>query len=192
MTGAVTSQYTRSITDVRSDGFSEQTVFASGPTTTSEWQCDDGALVDLQPSAAASATFQSSSGMSMNFKTIETSGVTVPDNLGPGATWNQELTLEGTTTISGQDAKARNVMKMDCTGSNSESVTVPAGTFNAVRADCKIDSKITVTMSGVEVPTDVSTTSTMWYAPDVGLVKIAEVISGSDSVTIELTSYKIP
>ena len=66
------------------------------------------------------------------------------------------------------------------------------GTFNAVRADCKIDSKITVTMSGVEVPTDVSTTSTMWYAPDVGLVKIAEVISGSDSVTIELTSYKIP
>ena len=67
MTGAVTSQYTRSITDVRPAGFSEQTVFASGPTTTSEWQCDDGALVDLQPSAAASATFQSSSGMSMNF-----------------------------------------------------------------------------------------------------------------------------
>ncbi len=192
MTGAVASQFRRTITVVKSDGFTEQSTFTSGTTLSSEWKCDDGALTDLQPDAAGSASVETTSGLTANFHTTDFSGTTVPDNIGPGATWNEALTLEGTENISGQDVKAKNVITMDCTGASTESVTVPAGKFDALRADCKVDQKVTITMNGAEIPTDVASTATMWYASGVGMVKTEEVISGSAPVTIELTSYKIP
>jgi len=71
-------------------------------------------------------------------------------------------------------------------------VTVPAGTFDAVRMDCKTDIAITITMNGVDVPTNVSMTSKMWYAPGIGMVKSDNVLSGDMTNTIELTAYTIP
>jgi len=64
-----------------------------------------------------------------------------------------------------------------------ETVTVPAGTFDAVR----IESTYAVTYDDM---LDLSK-ETLWYAKGVGLVK-SEWTNGTDSETYELTQYSIP
>ncbi len=190
MAGDVPGQFTRSITKVESDAFTEQDVFSAGITRTTAWKCSDG-LIALQPEAGAGASL-SSKNIAADFHATDVSGVTVPDQLLPGATWNQSLTLEGTESINGQDVKAKNVVQMDCTAADVESVTVPAGTFEAIRGDCKTDQKVTVTIGSMEVPSDVPSVSTVWYAKGVGMVKMEETVTNGPKSTIELTSYKIP
>ena len=109
-----------------------------------------------------------------------------------GTSWMQNFTLEGTESINGQAIAAKNETAYSCTAGATESVTVPAGTFNAVHVDCQADITITVTLNGVEVPTSITTTSAMWYASGVGMVKSDNVISGAANNIIELTGYNIP
>ena len=191
MTNTVPGNFTRSITAVNADGFTDQDVFASGITRTGEWKCDHGALIALQPDGGASGTVQANN-ITAVFQTTDMNGITFPATVNAGDSWAQNFTLEGTESFNGQDIPAKNETAFSCTAGNTESVTVPAGTFNAIRVDCKTDIKITVTVNGVTVPTDVSTTSTMWYASGVGLVKSDNMITGSGNNTIELTVYTIP
>ena len=192
MSGPLKAQFKRTITAVTATGFTEKTTYSSGAASTSEWQCDDGALMDVFPDTPSTATFHSTSGTTAVFHTTETDGITLPAQIVPGATWNQNLSLEGVEKVSGQDVPAQNVVTINCTGIATEWVTVPAGRFQAMRSDCATDEKVTVTVNGAAVPTDIASTSTVWYAPGVGMVRTVEVISGSTPVTIELTSYKIP
>jgi uncharacterized protein DUF3108 len=191
MTSTVVGNFTRSIIAVDANGFKDQDVFTSGVTRTGEWKCESGALIALQPDGGPSGVVQTS-GTTAEFQTTAMSGVTLPAAVVAGTSWTQNFTLEGTESINGQSIAAKNVTAYSCTGGGTESVTVPAGTFNAVRVDCQTDMTITVTVSGVEVPTNVSTTSTTWYAPGIGMVKSDNVISGAENNTIELTAYTIP
>jgi len=188
----VTGNFTRSITAVNADGFTDQDVFTGGITRTGEWKCDHGALIALQPDGGTSGTVQTDNNITASFQTTDMNGVTFPATANVGDSWSQNFTLEGTESINGQDIPVKNVTAFSCTIGNTESVTVPAGTFDAVHMDCKTDITITVTVSGVEVPTNVSTTSIMWYAPGVGLVKSDNTLSNNDTNTIELTAYTIP
>ena len=69
---------------------------------------------------------------------------------------------------------------------------VAAGAFEALRVGCRINATITVTMSGVALPTEMASAATIWYARDVGMVKTENEVSGLGHSTIELTSYTIP
>ncbi len=191
MTGDVTSDFTRSITDVKADGFTDQDIFSSGVTRTGEWRCDNGALTALQPEAAVSGSVQTQN-LNAQFHTTQNSGVTLPANVRPGDTWTQNVTIEGTVPVGGQNADAKNAAAINCTAAASESVTVKAGTFDAVRTDCKVDMQITITMNGVDVPTSLSSTSTAWYAPGVGMVKTVTAVTSGPGSTIELAAYQIP
>jgi hypothetical protein len=190
-TGALPGNFTRSITAVNVDGFTDQDVFDSGITRTGEWKCDHGALIALQPDAGSSGTVQAEN-VSASFETTSMSGITFPATANVGDTWSQNFTLEGTEKIKDLEIPAKNETAFSCTVGNTESVTVPAGTFDAIRMDCKTDIAITITMNGVAVPTNVSTTSKMWYAPGVGMVKSDNVLGADTNSTIELTAYTIP
>jgi len=190
---AVPGNFTRSITAVNADGFTDQDVFANGVTRTGEWKCDHGALIALQPDGGTSGTVQTNdNNVTASFQTTDMNGVTFPATANAGDTWSQNFTLEGTESINGKDIQVKNVTAFSCTVGSTESVTVPAGTFSAVHMDCKTDITITVTINGADVPTNVNTTSTMWYAPGVGLVKSDNTLSNNDTNTIELTAYTIP
>lgn len=189
--GSALGNFTRSITAVNADGFTDQDVFTSGITRYGEWKCNAGALIALKPSSGADAAVQSDS-VESTFETTAMDGVTLPASVNQGDAWSQNFTMEGTESINGQDIASKSQIAFSCTAGANESVTVPAGTFNAVHMDCISKIDITITMNGVDVPTTVNTTSTMWYAPGVGLVKSEDVVSGSQNVTLELTAYYIP
>lgn len=190
LTGTYPDTFVRSIVSVDAGSFTDQDVFGRGVTRQGQWNCDNGALIALDPTSGNSASV-SSDKVSVDFSTTSASGVTLPAALNPGDTWTQAVTLEGTETINGAQIPAKNEFLNSCTVAGSESVTVAAGTFDAIRVDCQTSMKITITMNDNPVETPVDITATSWYAENVGMVK--EVTTG-DSVnsTIELTSFSIP
>jgi len=191
-TGAAPGNFTRSITAVNADGFTDQDVFASGISRAGEWKCNAGSLIALKPDSGASNATAQSQNVSADFKTTSMDGVTLPGKVNPGDKWSQNFTMEGTVTVGGRGIAAKDQVAFSCTAAGTESVTVPAGTFNAVHMDCTSNITIIITMNGTDAPRTVSTTSTMWYAPGVGMVKSDNVINGSGNSTLELTAYHIP
>ena len=190
MTGDVADTYIHSVISVEASSFSEQDVFGTGVTRQGYWNCDDGALIMLDPSADTSGTV-STEKATADFKTTSSSGVTLPATIKPGDTWEQAITLEGTEDIGGNQIPAKNEFTNSCKAVGVESVTVPAGTFDAMRVDCQTNMNITITMANTPVTTALKFTTTSWYAENVGAVKTAKTGDGENSV-IELTSYNIP
>ncbi len=187
--GHLSGTLARTITGVSSDGFTDQHTVPGGMQEL-QWNCSDGISVS-RPDMAPSGLIQAGD-LAGDFQVTDTSGVTVPDNLGPGMGWNQESALDGTVPLGGQALPAHNDMITSCTTKGHEPVNVPAGNFMALRAECTTDQKLTVTLNGASIPTDVFSKSTLWYAPGVGIVKVEEVESNGTATTFQLVSYKIP
>ena len=188
--GPVPDTYVHTILAVEADSFTEQDIFESGVTRQGKWKCENGNLIALNPSGGGSASVNAD-GNAVDFQTTALEGVTLPASLNPGDSWSQSLTLEGTQTINGEAFPVSNQVTQACSAVGVESVTVPAGTFDAMRVDCKIDMNITMDISGSPFTTPIALNNTNWYALKVGLVKTVSTGSGLDS-TIELTSYSIP
>ncbi len=191
LTGPIPATFTRSILTVDANGFTDQDVFDKGITRQGKWTCENGALTALDPTGAGYTANVSSQNVQANFQSTSASGVTLPATLNPGDTWTQAVTLEGTENIAGNQVPAKNEFSNPCKVIGTESITVAAGTFNAVHLECNTSMQITVTMNNVPIQTPVNFTASSWYAERVGLIKT--VISGGklDS-TIELTAYHIP
>jgi len=189
MTGSVSDTFTRSILSVAGDGFTDQDVFGTGVTRQGQWKCENGGLIALDPASGGSASVNAE-GVTVDFQTTEQSGVTLPGSVQPGDTWAQTTTLEGTETISGTQIPAKNQFSNNCKAVGVESVTVAAGTFDALRVECQTSMVITLTMQGSDISTPVNFQATNWYVQGVGLVKTVSTGENLDS-TIELTSYTI-
>jgi hypothetical protein len=191
LSGITSGSFTRTITAVREDGFTDQDVYDAGVTRTGEWKCEDGTLTALAPAEGLSSMIQSG-GVTAQFETTESEGITLPAIVTPGAAWTQSFTLEGTQTIAGNSAKSTGEMSYSCKAADIETVSVPAGVFDAVRVGCQINATISVSTAGLEVPTEWASATTIWYARDIGMVKTENELSGVGHSSIELTSYTIP
>ena len=190
LTGPVNDSYTESILSADGSGFTEQSVFGTGATRQGKWNCANGSLTALDPTSGGSASV-STSNATGDFQTSDLSGVTIPASINPGDTWTQGVTLTGIETIHGQQYPTSNKFTNDCKAVGTESVTVQAGTFDALHVECQTNMLITITISGTSTQTPVNFNSTVWYVKNVGMVKTATSGSGINS-TIELVSYKIP
>lgn len=190
LTGSTSDTFTRSIVSVDAGGFTDQDVFGTGVTRQGKWTCDNGAVTALDPTSGNSASVNTEN-VSVDFHTTSASGVTLPAVLNQGDTWTQTITLEGTENINGLEVPAKNEFSNTCTAGGRESVTVAAGTFDAVRIDCQTNMNITITMNGAPISSPFSFTATSWYTEKVGLIKTATSGTDLDS-TVELTSYTIP
>jgi hypothetical protein len=98
----------------------------------------------------------------VNVKLTSISGVTLPATISPGDTWQQTADFEATS----QQLNVNGRFVFDYSAVGYENITVPAGSFNALRVDTTI--RIEVSMFHVEAGTYTLST---WLAPDVGLVK---------------------
>ena len=191
LTGPISDTFTHSILSMESDSFVEQDVFNTGVTRQGTWNCDNGNLIALNPPSGASANVSAGNNVSVDFETKDLRGVTLPATIQAGDTWSQSLTLEGTQTINGTAFPASNQVTNDCKATGVESVTVEAGTFDAMRVECQTAMNISITMGDAPVQSTINVTGTSWYVQGVGLVKTATTGMGLDSTT-ELVSYNIP
>ncbi len=189
VSGHLSGTLSRTITSVSADGFTDEHT-SPGGMQAMQWSCSDG-IIAGQPDAAPSGLLQAGD-LPADFRATDSSGVTVPDNLGPGMGWNQESALDGAVSINGQSAPAHNDLLMSCTTRGHEPVNVPEGNYMALRAECSTDEKLTVTLNGTSIPVDIVTNSTLWYAPGVGIVRVDQSVSGGPTTSIQLVSYRIP
>jgi len=189
LTGQFPDTFTRSIISVDEAGFTDQDVFGSGVTRQSKWTCDGSGLTALDPGGTSGTV--TAENVTADFQTTASSGVSLPASIASGDTWSQATTIEGIEHIGDQDVPAKNEFTNNCTAAGVESITVTAGTFDAMRVDCQTTTNITVTVGGNPINTSINFTATSWYAENVGLVKTTTSGSGLDS-TIELLSYTVP
>ena len=186
--------YTDTITSVRPDGFTLTTQFTD-LTRTQEWACKQEGLQALQLGGANSAAI-TTQGLSAEFTSSNVTGITLPANITSAMQWTYGLDINGSVAMPGdQSAEASGTVSIDLKEAGSESVTVPAGTFNATKIEAKSTFDLNASFQGIKVPVKFTDTSILFYVPGVGLVKSIEngdIGGNSFSSTTELQTYNIP
>jgi len=185
--------FTDTITSVRSDGFTLSSKFGD-LTRTQEWACKEEGLSALQLGGPTAATL-SSQDIDLKIDVKNVTGVTYPAEIKPGDQWQQMLEFTGTMDIAGETATAEGNIQTNFTALGKENVTVPAGTFDAIKLQVDTGLNISMKIQGLTVPVTLSGTYDYWYVQGVGWVKASgsgNVTGISYTETIELQSYNIP
>lgn len=186
--------YINSITEARTDGFTLTSQFADA-TRAQEWACQPDGLKALQLGGGSAAGI-SIQGMTTSLTTSDVTGLSLPRAIDPGAQWQYSLALQGTVVMpDNPQAPANGVYSVTMQALGSETVTVPAGTFEAVKIQSTSTVDIISAFAGKETPIKFNGTTITWYAPGIGYVKSVENgdFGGTAfSATTELQSYSIP
>ncbi|GEM86320.1 hypothetical protein [Meiothermus granaticius] len=158
-------------------GFTYVTQLSNGSVET-RWKCEAGGLAALE---FASSNLGGQN-QSVNFKTVGRKGVMLPNTLGVGSQWSYSFTLEG--AMSGGTLTDHMETLNKAVG--LETITVPAGTFKALKVESTSTLKMGMNVGGKtrDLPSN-TIQSTSWYAKGVGMVK-----SVTAGVTLELVSLK--
>ncbi|MEP7076978.1 MAG: hypothetical protein ABI878_14325 [Acidobacteriota bacterium] len=181
--------YTESFTDFSGDTFTVNTDFGTVAAHV-KWRCMSEGLLATQYNNSIDVK---NSGTSVAVETTDSKGVTFPnpDKWTPGSTWTAEYhIIENINTSSGKSiGGSKGTVTQDGEVVGPDEVTVPAGTFQAVKI--KITTKLDLIMNipganGMPITTKVETTA--WMVKDTGMVKSVTNIAGSGDTTSEMTS----
>ena len=194
-TGGPTGGYgfTDTITSVREEGFTLTTKFDE-LTRTQEWGCQPEGLVALQLGGTSAATLNTAN-MKVDFDVNHVSGVTFPSSIHPGDTWQHALEFTAKLTVGGQAMNATGDAKSSFQAIGVESVTVPAGTFDAMKIHIETAINFNGIFNGISFPVTVSSPYDYWFVQGVGWVKASgtgKVGDQSFNEKIELQSFNIP
>jgi len=182
--------FTDTITPVRNDGFTLTSKF-DNLTRTQEWSCGPNGLVALQLGGGA----LTSQNLKLEIQAPNISGVSIPVEIKAGDQWDYVLGFTGKMDLAGSSGAAEGSDKSHFNALGMESVTVPAGTFTAMKIQVDTTLDINVTVQGVSVPVTFSSSYIYWYVQGAGWVKASGTgnIGGDGfSETIELQWYNIP
>ncbi len=185
--------FTNTITSTRSDGFTV-TVDFDNLTLTQEWACTPDGILALDMGGGTAGTLRADN-INLVMDTQNASGITYPKEILPGSTWTHTLDFTGTMDFSGETAEVSGDTAYNYTAIQVESVTVPAGTFDAMKVDIATTINIISNFQGTSVPVTFTSTSTSWYAEGVGWIKtvsMSDTFGIASTDTVELQSYNIP
>jgi hypothetical protein len=186
--------YINSITEARADGFTLTSQF-NNVTRTQKWSCTPEGLIALQPGGGNAAGI-SIQDMTAELTTSEVKGISIPQTISTGMEWQYGLRLQGTVAMPGdQKAQSNGSYFVNMKALEKETVTVPAGTFEAIKIQSNSAVDIMAVFEGMEVPVKFNGITITWYVPGIGYVKSVENgdFGGTIySTTTELQSYKIP
>ena len=185
--------FTDTITPIREDGFSLSSRFGD-LTRTQEWACKPEGLVALQLGGTSAATLNTQN-MQLNLEVKNVSGVTYPSEINVGDQWQHNLDFEGKMSVANQEGSATGNAQTNFNAIGNENVTVPAGTFDALKIQIDTTLNINVSVQGISVPVKFSGSYSYWFVKDVGWVKASgtgSMAGTSFNETIELQSYNIP
>ena len=194
-TGSPAGDYTfiDTITSTRNDGFTLTTQSGS-LSRAQEWACKPEGLVAQQFGGAPAALLNAQS-LQFDVQASNVNGVTFPSQIKAGDQWQHSLDLQGNVSAAGQQGAAKGTARNNFTAVGVESVTVPAGTFDAmkIKIDTTIDMK--VSYKGLPLPVQFTSSYTYWFVQGVGWVKSSgtgNIAGQSYSETTELQSYSVP
>lgn len=185
--------FTDTITAVREDGFTLTSQF-DDLTRTQEWACKPEGLASLTFGSGAAAGI-STSGAQMDLITSNIQGVNLPGTVAAGDQWPYSLDFEGTMEITGMSADVQGTATYIFNAVGEEGVTVPAGTFTAMKIHVDLTLEMQIAFSGIDTPAEFTSSSDAWFAPGVGWVKSissGDMMGTTYNETIELQSYNIP
>ena len=194
-TGGPAGEYsfTDTITSVREDGFTLSTQVGD-LTRTQEWTCTAEGLAALQLGGAPAAMLNSQN-IQLNLDVNNATGITFPIQINTGDQWQQNLDVTGNVTAFNEEAEATGSVQMSFNALGNESVTVSAGTFDALKVQVDVTLNLDATYQGITLPVEFTGDYTYWFAPNVGWVKASgtgTVLGNSFTDTTELQSYNIP
>jgi hypothetical protein len=186
-------RFTDTITEVREDGFTLSSQ-VDGRTLAQEWTCTPEGLASLSFGNGAAGGI-STSGVEMDLTTSNAQGVILPQSINPEDEWAYSLDFEGTMEYTDTVAETQGTASFAFNALGEESVTVPAGTFNAMKIHVDLVLEMQATFSGFTAPLMFTIPTDIWYAPDVGWVKASSsgnIFGLAFNESIELQSYNIP
>lgn len=153
------------------------TIQSADSTAAMDGFCDSGDITLLETGGiSAIFTTQDSSAV---VSTTNMDGVTLPYIIQVGDDWSQTVEIKA----SGSSATYTALIETTNTAAGLETVSVPAGTFEAIR----IEQSSTATLFG----SPMEFKSTVWFAAGVGSIKAVHY-AGENTTTTELTAYIIP
>jgi DUF3108-like len=155
-------------------------------TFTVHWNCTPAGIVSFDFGNLNVAGFGSLATMDVT----DSSGtfLAAPDLLTPGYSWPNNYSLVMHVSEEGFSADMTTTVTESWTVAGVENVTVPAGTFEALR----VDGTENVTMTGLGQDVNASVNVTYWYARGVGIVRYTSSDSEGMSSGGDLTSYTVP
>jgi hypothetical protein len=152
---------TDTITNSGDQTFTLQTTL-SNVTYSVEYTCSSTGLTSVNPIQQYAGALVNNLVTNVNVKLNSNSGISLPANIKPGDTWQQTADGEATT----QDFSLNGQFVFDYTAVGYETVTVPFGTYNALRVDATI--RIEVSALKIQAGTY---TITFWMVPHIGIIK---------------------
>lgn len=171
------------ITDVNAGSFTQKVDLGDGTTWTETWTCAQGGLLQLQDNGGPAAAALGPSGKA-TVTTKSNTGITVPTDPKVGDTWSQ--TTE--TAVNSADLNTTESVTTTYKAIDMESVTVAAGTFDALRVDIAVTGTVTY-QNGASMP--VTSRGSTWLVRGNGAVKSTSA-TGSVVGEQDLQSYQIP
>ena len=187
------STFTTTITEVRPDGFSTSTKLADTGTAEQDWACKPEGLVALGTGPTGLAL--SLQGIKVDLTVSNVSGVTLPAKVEAGMQWPYGFDVDGSLSQGNLSATVKGNVSTASQANGTESVTVPAGTFDAMKVESVTTLSVTANYQGIPLPLTATLNTTFWFAPGVGWVKSVETgefLATSLNSTTELESYTIP
>ncbi len=188
-------QFTAAISEVRPDGFTVELSSAGNPTLRQDWLCKPEGLVASGFGSGQGFMGINVAGIDADLSTSNASGVILPPNVQQGTQWPFGIDISGKLSQGSLSANLDGKITSSMQAVGSESVTVPAGTFNAVKVQGTGNVQINATYQGIPLPFGSTVNMTFWFAPGVGWIKSTvsgELVGTSFSDTTELQSYHIP
>ncbi len=179
-TGAFTR--TDSISNSSDKAFTMQSNL-SGISYNVDYSCTEAGLIAVNPIQQYMGAILSSLNGQVNLNLVSNSGISLPNEINPGDTWQQVVEWEG----SAQGFSTNGRLVFDYTATGYETVTVPAGTYDALKVNTSI--RIEISSFRLQYGTyDITT----WMAPNVGIIKSegkSNVPNVEFSDNLELTSF---
>jgi hypothetical protein len=168
------SHFTHSLTTGDNGAFTIK-VESGADTFIIQGLCQQGGDINLVDGPGSSLTFSGDSGSS-TMTTTKNDGVSLPGDIQQGDDWSQTVGVQVSAGNQTMDFTIDSTFK----ALGYETVTVPAGTFNALKVEESSD------MGGPN-----PTVITLWYAQYIGPIKTV-INVGEQPIVQELVSYSIP
>jgi len=114
----------------------------------------------------------------------------MPAGIKPGDSFSITYHMAGTMTEHGKTGKVKEDLSESCKADGMQSVTVAAGSFNALHLTCQLGLMMQMTIAGSTFPQNSTSVAERWYAAGIGLVKSTDQ-SNAGLREVDLSSYKI-
>jgi hypothetical protein len=186
------TEHTVTYSDVTDTSFTATTDLGDGNVLTQTWTCSGEGL--LQPEFSQLPTAEE---FTLTVEFVESSGLTIPaaDQFQPGMTWTTHYVANATVSDAGAgEMTMAQTTDLTHTVVGPETITVPAGTFDALRVETTGNVSSVTSVGGVSVPPmELAMSFVSWYAEGIGLVRQdwSDLFgTGGEAATTELVAIE--